>query len=618
MKSYISLSKVTKFICYFVILAGVSHKILAHDGPNPLIHYSVKEKFVSKSGNLIAQKGPNINIANKFEKGKNGLILRGHPTSSTAVKLDNLPKKDFTITSWFSTYKELGYGGILGVIQDNGGEEQGWVLGYGPERFYIALATKGADDGDGYMTYLESKSAYKLGVLYHVVATYDGEELELYVNGKKETSTKVQSGDILYPEKLNLAFGGYKDANEDFGHTGEIINVSVYDQAAKAAWVKLEFEHNSELAAIPAPDEIENPPLKHVIEPYLQFGTMTTMTVMWETTAVSDGTLYYGETSDCDIELPVKSSGKIHELVISNLQPGTQYFYKTKSKNGDEEIESPVKTFQTDGGKDIPYAFAIISDTQGNPKVSGALALQAWEQRPNFMIHAGDLVSTGRIKRQWVEDYFRSMNPLVSRVPFYPVLGNHEQNADHYYRYMSLPDPEYYYTFTYGNAQFFMIDTNKKCDPDSEQYKWLSKELAKSNAKWKFACHHHPPYSSDENDYGNLWKTNKSRRGDLNARNLTKLYDKYGVDIVWNGHIHSYERTWQIKGGKPVDRNAPFYMITGGGGGGLETPGPFRTPFEHIVKRGHHYAMVWINGSKLSFKAYDLEGNLFDTFELTK
>lgn len=596
----------------------IQNLAVAHDGPDPLIHISAKKKFTNSSGLLTAQKGPDFEIKDKFKEGKVGLHFTGSSTPTTLVKADALPKKEFTISSWFSIHKELGYGGVLGVIQDNGGYEKGWVLGYGPEYFYIGLSTKGADDGDGHMIYLESKSAFKLGVFYHVAATYDGEELALYVNGKKESTSKRQSGDILYPDELQLAFAGYRDQDENFGHTGEIVSISVYDETATDEWVRQEFEHNKAWTSIPAPDEIVNPPLEYLIDPYLQFGTQSSMTVMWETSVVADGHLYFGETSDCNTKSGTSSSAKIHELTIKNLKPGTQYFYKTVSIRDDEKIESDVKTFQTDGGPKTPYAFAIISDTQGNPKVSGAIAQLAWEQRPNFMIHPGDLVSTGRIKRQWVEDYFQSMNPLVSRVPFYPVLGNHEQNADHYYRYMSLPEPEYYYTFNYGNAQFFMVDTNKKCDPASEQYKWLEKALKQSKAQWKFACHHHPPYSSDENDYGNLWKTNKSRRGDLNARHLTALYDKYNIDIVWNGHIHSYERTWQIKGGNPVDKDAPFYMITGGGGGGLETPGPFRTPFEHIVKRGHHYCMVWINGSKLSFKAYDLEGKLFDTFELQK
>ena len=74
------------------------------------------------------------------------------------------------------------------------------------------------------------------------------------------------------------------------------------------------------------------------------------------------------------------------------------------------------------------------------------------------------------------------------------MLGNHEQDARHYYDYMDLPEPECYYSFTFGDAEFFMIDTNKKVDPESEQYQWLDETLGASKAEWKFVCHHHPAY----------------------------------------------------------------------------------------------------------------------------
>ena len=86
------------------------------------------------------------------------------------------------------------WGGILGVIQDNGDREKGWVLGYNESTFYFGLATEGADDGDGRMTYLKAKTlSYDLGRLYHLTATYDGNKTEIYVNGNLENSTREQS-----------------------------------------------------------------------------------------------------------------------------------------------------------------------------------------------------------------------------------------------------------------------------------------------------------------------------------------------------------------------------------------------------------------------------------------
>ncbi len=191
---------------------------------------------------------------------------------------------------------------------------------------------------------------------------------------------------------------------------------------------------------------------------------------------------------------------------------------------------------------------------------------------------------------------------------------------------MDLPAPEYYYSFRYGNAVFFMLDSNKKMDPESEQYLWLEKQLMSLEAEeqsgasqvvWKFASFHHPIYSSDENDYGDLWK-GKSSWGDLRLRPLTKLFDEHSVDVVWNGHIHSYERTWPLESGEAAKSGGTTYMVTGGGGGGLEQAGPIRPWFQNNVRRGHHFVFVAIHDRTLELKSYDLEGRLFDSTVIKK
>jgi energy-coupling factor transporter ATP-binding protein EcfA2 len=138
-----------------------------------------------------------------------------------------------------------------------------------------------------------------------------------------------------------------------------------------------------------------------------------------------------------------------------------------------------------------------------------------------------------------------------------------------------------------------------------------------SDVVWKFVSYHHPSYSSDEDDYGNLWK-GKSTWGDMRIRPLTKLFDRFGVDVVWNGHIHSYERTWPIREGRPVEQDGTIYMIAGGGGGGLEQAGPIRPPFQNNVRRSHHFVFAAVNGRTLELKSFDLDGRLFDTVTIRK
>ena len=604
--------------------AAIPSFTLAHEGPDPLSHWYLQSKYV-KENTLESRLGPNGQLTSpaRFVADSSGdsLVFEGRNAGCILAKdlktaETYLPKREMTVSAWFSIDTRQNWGGILGFIQDNGNSEKGWVLGYDNATFYFALATTGADDGDGKMTYFKTTTEYELGKLYHVAAVFDGTTTELYVNGVKELTSDEQHGDIDYPDTAIYSLGAYVDADENYPHHGRIREIKVYDNAAKAEWVAQEFAHHRMLA-----QEKANPQEPHfelLVAPYLQFATQTTMTVMWHTSATATSVVHYGETIDC-INSTELNPARIHEVRLQDLQPDTQYFYRVESKTpGGKQYKSEVATFRTAVNSETPYAFAVISDTQGNPTVSSQISQLAWEQRPSFVLHSGDLVSTGGNQNHWLEHFFPGMRPLINHVPFYPVLGNHEQNAEHYYNYVSLPAPEYYYTFTYGNCQFFMIDTNQKVAPGSEQYEWLKTSLSESDAQWKFVCHHHPPYSSDENDYGNLWKTNQGTHGDLRARQLVPLYEEFGVDIVWNGHIHSYERTWRVRKGKAVEANAPFYMITGGGGGGLETPAPTRPFFQNNVRRGHHYVMVHVNGGTLELKSYTLNDRLFDQLQIKK
>lgn len=597
----------------------------AHEGPDPVMHWNFTASAVKQS-KLAARLGPDAMVEGELEAVQSGkfqsLKFDGKDAIVVAkdfvdLKSELMPKEALTVSALVSIEEGKLWGGIVGVIQDNGGEEAGWVVGYNQKHFYFGLASEGADDGNGMMTYLNSKVRYEPGKIYHVVAVYDGKRMQLIVNGQIEGETDAQSGKILYPKHAPFTIGAYRDSNENFPHVGRIADIAIYDLAAKPQWAAKEFEHYRALTELPA-EGVKPVELGFSVKPYLQYVTRNSITVMWETTKKSSGKVQYG--ADEKVATTIESDNRfIHEVKISDLEPETQYFYKVISTDdAGASIENELRTFQTASKPDSPFAFAIISDTQGNPAVSGKMAEYAWAHRPNFLLHPGDLVSTGSNDSHWKDHFFASMEPLISRVAFFPVLGNHEQNAANYYNYMSLPDPEYYYTFDYGNAQFFMLDTNKNVGPETEQFKWLDKELSASKATWKIVCHHHPPYSSDENDYGNLWKSNKSTRGDLRVRKLTKLYDKHQVDLVWCGHIHSYERTWQIRGDKVVDAGGVQYMITGGGGGGLERAGPFKPAFQNNVRRGHHYCMVAINGGTLEFKAFDLEDRLFDYQKIEK
>lgn len=534
--------------------------------------------------------------------------------SDIASRPATLPKRDFTAAAWVNITTPVQYGCIVGAIQDNGNFEKGWLLGYSEDAFYIGVSSTGADDGDGKLTYMKGKTRLEPGRWYHVAGVYDGVRMRLYVNGALDAESTEQSGDILYPAHAEYTAAAYRDENESFPLHGAIAELKVYDRALSADAIGMAFRPGAALAAYQPP--VDATP-RFVVKPYLQFATRDSITVMAETATAATGHVLYGTQLPPTQKSAEGAPGTMHEIRLTGLEPGKPYFYRFVAQtNGGGVIEGDVSTFQTALGAEDAYSFAVIGDTQKNAPVIERLQTFAWTLRPNFEIHLGDVVNTGPDKSEWVNELLPGSHALWSRVPVYPSIGNHEQNHSFYYGYFALPAPEYYYTFTYGNAQFWVLDTNKPVGPGTEQWNWLEKSLAESTATWKFAYHHHPVYSSDENDYGDTYK-GPSANGDMKVRPLAELYEKYGLDINFNGHIHVYERTWPIRDGK-VDDSGVIYITSGGGGGGLEAPAPVRTWFMRRFYAGHHILYLTIHGGELQLQAFDLEGRLFDQMELRK
>jgi acid phosphatase type 7 len=359
-------------------------------------------------------------------------------------------------------------------------------------------------------------------------------------------------------------------------------------------------------------------PAKFVIAPYLQYPTQTSMVVMWETASPGTSVVQYGLTPAEFKRIELKDEATIHEVKIEGLTPETRYVYHVTSKLADgTTVSSSLLQFMTAVKDDSAFSFSVIGDTQKNPKMTAKIAQVMLDRRPHFVVHVGDVVDNGPDKAEWVYELFGPCAELFSTTPVLPTIGNHEKNHAWYYRYFSLPDPKYRYKYRYGNADFFVVDSNKSLKPDSEQYKWLDEELGRSTATWKFVYHHHPVWSSDADDYGDT-KKGVFRLGDLNVRNLMTLYEKYKVDIAFNGHIHAYERTWPLRDGKVNRKTGVVYITSGGGGGRLEDFGPLPTWFKAQLRVDFHCCYVNIQGSKLEFKAFDQNGHLFDTFDIEK
>lgn len=129
----------------------------------------------------------------------------------------------------------------------------------------------------------------------------------------------------------------------------------------------------------------------------------------------------------------------------------------------------------------------------------------------------------------------RPYAPLLDAgVKFFASLGNHDDPTQRFYAKFNM-DEKRYYSHATGDVRFFALDSTYM---NPEQLKWLQEDLSKSDHKWKVAYMHHPMYSS-----GLRHGSTPSLRTALEP-----LFLKYGVDVVFSGHDHFYERTQPQKG----------------------------------------------------------------------
>ena len=189
----------------------------------------------------------------------------------------------------------------------------------------------------------------------------------------------------------------------------------------------------------------------------------------------------------------------------------------------------------------------------------------------------------------------------MSRIPLFPALGNHEDNHQQYLDLFYLPGNESWYIFDYGNARFICLQVDGIVDfsPGSEQYDWLESELEANRQPWLFVYFHIPPFSSTRREEPDIEQ--EARQA------LTPLFEQYGVDVVFNGHNHNYERN---------EVNGVTYIVTGGGGAPLsvmEDPELTRAAFAVTF----HFVLLEIDGNHLGATVFSSQGKILDEFERT-
>ena len=246
--------------------------------------------------------------------------------------------------------------------------------------------------------------------------------------------------------------------------------------------------------------------------------------------------------------------------------------------------------------------FAAIGDSGTGDKEQYEVAkqMEAYHQavKFDFVIMLGDNVYGGHspsdLRRKFEEPY----SPLLNAgVKFYASLGNHDDpDIERLYKPFNMGG-ERYYTFKKGDVQFYALDSNYM---DAKQLTWLEQNLRSSNARWKICFFHHP-----------LYNDGKSHGPDLDLRNqLSPLLKDYGVNAVFSGHEHAYERI------KP--EQGIYYFIQGSSGKLVHDDFHHKDVMVTSFDRDRTFMLVEIAGDNIYFQTISRRGETVDSGTLTR
>ena len=306
-----------------------------------------------------------------------------------------------------------------------------------------------------------------------------------------------------------------------------------------------------------------------------------------------------------------------HSVTFKGLKPNTLYAYRV----GSDKIWSSWYQFRTASAKPDDFTFIYLGDAQNNLLSLWARTIRTAvldAPHADFIIHAGDLVNNANKDSDWHE-WFASGDWIHAKIPSIPSPGNHEYSD---YREVSkrrlsvlwrpqftLPEngPEGFtettYYIDYQGARIISLNSNER---HKEQVPWLEKVLKNNPNKWTFVTFHHPIFSAGgraDKDQSEAWKP---------------LFDKYAVDLVLQGHNHTYARGNNIGSGATVrdTTKGTVYVVSVSG------PKQLKLKKDPWVTRGGEntqlYQIITVSGDTLHYRAMTAVGELYDAFNLVK
>ncbi|MCW5979767.1 MAG: metallophosphoesterase family protein [Bryobacteraceae bacterium] len=310
------------------------------------------------------------------------------------------------------------------------------------------------------------------------------------------------------------------------------------------------------------------------------------------------------------------NEGIYHTARFEGLKPDTLYVYRV----GDRANWSEWNQFRTAADQPAPLTFLYVGDAQNDIYEHWSRVIRmGFSEAPkaSFILHAGDLVNRGNRDAE-LGEWHQAAGWINRWVTSLPVAGNHEYGTwqegrraltAHWRPQFALPEngpqglEESCYWIDIQGVRFVILNSNELVE---EQAAWLEAVLAANPNRWTILAFHHPIFSSargrDNRVLRETWKP---------------VFDRHSVDLVLQGHDHTYARSNLLSGVNAADpEGGAVYVVSVSG------PKQYRVQREtwmaRAAERTQLFQVVRVDGDVLSYEARTATGALYDAFELRK
>jgi acid phosphatase type 7 len=361
--------------------------------------------------------------------------------------------------------------------------------------------------------------------------------------------------------------------------------------------------------AEPEPDTAADdlPARTFLIAPFLQSTTASATAILWMTDDGEESRVSFGLTDGLGLTATGTAeteggTGIMHSVSLTGLPPDSDVYYQVHTDGS----TSPIQRFHTppESGEAAEFLIVAMSDMQrddSHPEMfaelvsDGVLPYIADEyggepaDHVGMVLIPGDLVDSGWLYTDWLDDFFAGAAPLIGQSTLWPVPGNHESNSPLFFRYFQLPEngtpgyEEHWWWADYGRVRVFGLDSNGAYGATT-QLEWLETELAATctddGVDMVIAQLHHP-YLSEVWVPGELDFT-----GEVIARLESFTTDCGRPSVHLFGHTHAYSR------GQSRDHRHLWVNVASAGGALDRWGGSEQADYEQFTVSQDEYGFV--------------------------